>query len=74
MFPVDKRKSRKPRPRSPHSPIGCEVEAEWRIITPIEEAWAHLPAPEFPNYGAGSEGPASWHELLGVSAAMLPNE
>ncbi len=22
-----------------------EVEAEWRIITPIEEAWAHLPAP-----------------------------
>ena len=43
-----------------------EVEAEWRIITPIEEAWAHLPAPDFPNYGAGSEGPASWHELLKI--------
>jgi glucose-6-phosphate 1-dehydrogenase len=41
-----------------------EVEAEWRIISPIEEAWAHLPPPNFPNYGAGSEGPASWHELL----------
>src|SRR5437879_9704245 len=27
-----------------------EVEAEWRIITPIEEAWAQLPAPDFPNY------------------------
>jgi glucose-6-phosphate 1-dehydrogenase len=43
-----------------------EVEAEWRIITPIEEAWAHLPAPDFPNYAAGSEGPTSWHELLEI--------
>src|SRR5438876_8806093 len=40
-----------------------EVEAEWRIITPIEEAWAHLPSPAFPNYAAGNEGPASWNEL-----------
>jgi glucose-6-phosphate 1-dehydrogenase len=40
-----------------------EVEAEWRIITPIEEAWAYLPPPDFPNYAAGSEGPSSWHEL-----------
>jgi glucose-6-phosphate 1-dehydrogenase len=36
-----------------------EVEAEWRIITPIEEAWARLPAPGFPNYDAGSEGPST---------------
>jgi glucose-6-phosphate 1-dehydrogenase len=43
-----------------------EVEAEWRIITPIEEAWAQLPPPEFSNYAAGSEGPASWHELLEI--------
>jgi glucose-6-phosphate 1-dehydrogenase len=43
-----------------------EVEAEWRIITPIEEAWAHLPAPDLPNYAAGSEGPTSWHELLEI--------
>src|SRR5437899_2313899 len=41
-----------------------EVEAEWRIITPIEEAWAQLPPPDFPNYVAGSDGPTSWHELL----------
>jgi hypothetical protein len=38
----------------------------WRIITPIEEAWAQLPAPDFPNYAAGSEGPTSWHELLEI--------
>ncbi len=54
---------------------GDEVEAEWRIITPIEEAWAELPAPRFPNYAAGSKGPAEadallrgdhrqWHTLL----------
>ncbi len=43
-----------------------EVEAEWRIITPIEEAWAQLPARDFPNYAAGTDGPASWHELLKI--------
>ena len=41
-----------------------EVEAEWRIITPIEEAWARLPPPEFPNYPAGSEGPANADSLI----------
>ena len=40
-----------------------EVEAEWRIITPIEEAWAQLPAPAFPNYAAGSDGPAEADRL-----------
>jgi len=41
-----------------------EVEAEWKIITPIEEAWAQLPAPTFPNYVAGSEGPTEASKLL----------
>jgi glucose-6-phosphate 1-dehydrogenase len=41
-----------------------EVEAEWRIITPIEEAWAQLPPPSFPNYAAASEGPAEAEKLL----------
>ena len=41
-----------------------EVEAEWRIITPIEEAWAQLPAPAFPNYAAGSEGPVEADALI----------
>jgi len=41
-----------------------EVEAEWRIITPIEEAWAKLPPPTFPNYAAGSDGPAEGDALI----------
>ena len=41
-----------------------EVEAEWRIITPIEQAWAQLPAPAFPNYAAGSEGPVEADALI----------
>jgi glucose-6-phosphate 1-dehydrogenase len=43
-----------------------EVEAEWKIITPIEEAWAHLPVSKFPNYAAGSDGP--------VEATRLPEK
>jgi glucose-6-phosphate 1-dehydrogenase len=41
-----------------------EVEAEWRIITPIVEAWAELPPPAFPNYPAGSDGPADASKVL----------
>jgi len=41
-----------------------EVEAAWRIITPIEEAWAGLPSPRFPNYAAGSDGPAAARALM----------
>ena len=46
-----------------------EIEAQWRIITPIEQAWAQLPPPDFPNYAAGNEGPASWNELFETVAA-----
>jgi glucose-6-phosphate 1-dehydrogenase len=41
-----------------------EVEAEWRIITPIEQAWAQLPRPPFPNYAAGTTGPAEADTLI----------
>ncbi len=41
-----------------------EVEAEWRIITPIEDAWANIAPPKFPNYRAGSEGPDAARLLL----------
>jgi glucose-6-phosphate 1-dehydrogenase len=41
-----------------------EVEAEWRIITPIEEAWAALPPSKFPNYPAGSDGPEDANSLI----------
>jgi glucose-6-phosphate 1-dehydrogenase len=43
---------------------GDEVEAEWRIITPIEEAWAQLPPPSFPNYVAGTSGPPEADTLI----------
>lgn len=40
------------------------VEAQWRLITPIEEAWAQQRPPEFPDYAAGSDGPAAAAALL----------
>jgi glucose-6-phosphate 1-dehydrogenase len=40
-----------------------EVEAQWRLITPIEEAWAAQGPPRFPNYAAGTGGPAGTDEL-----------
>src|SRR6185312_4238164 len=41
-----------------------EVEAQWRLITPILAAWREQPPPDMPNYEAGSEGPAAADELL----------
>jgi glucose-6-phosphate 1-dehydrogenase len=40
-----------------------EVEAQWRLITPIEETWAKQKARESPTYKAGSDGPAEADEL-----------
>jgi glucose-6-phosphate 1-dehydrogenase len=41
-----------------------EAEAQWRLITPIIEAWSQQQPPEFPNYAAGSDGPAAAEKLL----------
>jgi glucose-6-phosphate 1-dehydrogenase len=41
-----------------------EVEASWSLITPIHQGWQDGPAQPFPNYEAGSWGPASADELL----------
>jgi glucose-6-phosphate 1-dehydrogenase len=41
-----------------------EVEAQWRLITPIMEAWAKQDLPQFPNYAAGTNGPVEADELL----------
>jgi hypothetical protein len=38
------------------------IASEWRIITPIEEAWAQLPVPDFPNYAAGKFS----HQKIGM--------
>jgi glucose-6-phosphate 1-dehydrogenase len=41
-----------------------EVEAQWRLITPIAEAWAAKDPLQFPNYAAGTNGPVAADELL----------
>jgi glucose-6-phosphate 1-dehydrogenase len=40
-----------------------EVEAQWRIIDPILEAWSSMPAP-VPQYRAGSGGPEEADAIL----------
>jgi glucose-6-phosphate 1-dehydrogenase len=42
---------------------GDEAEAQWRLITPIEEAWSNQPLKELPVYAAGSDGPAEADDL-----------
>jgi glucose-6-phosphate 1-dehydrogenase len=41
-----------------------EVEQAWGIVTPVIDAWVDLPAPAFPDYAAGSWGPAAADELM----------
>jgi glucose-6-phosphate 1-dehydrogenase len=41
-----------------------EVEAAWSVVTPIIDAWADMPAPDFPNYASGSWGPEAADKLL----------
>jgi glucose-6-phosphate 1-dehydrogenase len=43
------------------------VEAAWELMDPILKAWEHDPEPpEFPNYAAGSQGPAEANEVTAV--------
>ena len=41
-----------------------EVEEAWSIVDPVVDSWADAPPPDFPNYEAGSWGPAAADELL----------
>ena len=41
-----------------------EVEEAWSIVDPVIESWAELPPPPFPNYEAGTWGPAAADDLL----------
>jgi glucose-6-phosphate 1-dehydrogenase len=41
-----------------------EVDYAWRFITPILDAWAAAPPPEFPNYAPFTEGPPEASRLL----------
>src|SRR5215207_4273886 len=40
-----------------------EAEAQWRLITPIEEAWASQNVKQLPIYEAGTDGPTEADEL-----------
>src|ERR1700688_1937737 len=40
------------------------VEAGWRVIQPVLDVWSAVPVEHFPNYAAGSWGPAEADELL----------
>jgi len=41
-----------------------QVEAAWRIVMPVLEAWKITPPSDFPNYPAGSWGPEDVQGLL----------
>ena len=41
-----------------------QVEASWKVLMPVLEAWNEKKPSDFPNYTAGSWGPAGTEELL----------
>lgn len=41
-----------------------QVEAAWKIIMPIQEAWQNRQAEDFPNYAPGSWGPEDAEALI----------
>ena len=49
------------------------VEAAWRIATPVLDIWTSLPARDFPNYAPGTWGPAAADELLGKDGRRWVN-
>ena len=40
------------------------IEASWELVDPVLEVWSALPAHDFPNYAAGTWGPAAGEQLL----------
>ncbi|CAN5903892.1 glucose-6-phosphate dehydrogenase [soil metagenome] len=40
------------------------IEAGWRAVQPILDAWTNTVPKDFPNYTAGSDGPAAADELM----------
>jgi len=41
-----------------------QVEAAWKLLQPILEVWEENPAPDFPNYTAGTWGPEAAEALI----------
>ena len=50
------------------------VEAGWRVIQPVLDAWSAAPAGNFPNYAAGSWGPKEADELLARDGPRLADD
>lgn len=50
------------------------VEASWKTVTPILDVWNAIPARDFPNYAAGSWGPAESDQLLERSGRRWKND
>lgn len=46
-----------------------EVEAAWGIVDPLLAYWDAQPPERFPNYAAGSSGPAASDELIATAGA-----
>jgi glucose-6-phosphate 1-dehydrogenase len=44
------------------------VEAGWRVVQPLLNSWSETKPDTFPNYAAGSQGPAEADELLAPDA------
>jgi glucose-6-phosphate 1-dehydrogenase len=42
------------------------VEAAWELVDPILDVAKNGPAPDFPNYSCGSQGPAAADDLIGA--------
>jgi glucose-6-phosphate 1-dehydrogenase len=40
------------------------IEAGWQAVEPVLDAWANHSPQDFPNYAAGTDGPAAANELL----------
>ncbi len=41
-----------------------QVELAWRLLMPVLDSWRDNPAPDFPNYAAGSWGPETAESLV----------
>jgi glucose-6-phosphate 1-dehydrogenase len=50
-----------------------EVEAAWAVVDPINEAWEKTPPDDFPNYAAGTWGPARADALIRAGGARWRN-
>jgi glucose-6-phosphate 1-dehydrogenase len=50
-----------------------EIEAAWAVVDPINAAWEKRPPDDFPNYAAGTWGPAKADALIGASGGRWRN-